>query len=80
MRNDEITFEIVEHLGVLSDTGEWAKEVNLVAWNGQPPKIDIRSWDADHERMTRGVTLTESEAVTLAEALVHYYGNNYDMP
>ena len=70
-RNDEITFEIVAHLGVLSsrDNG-WTKEINLVAWNGCAPKFDIRDWDADHERMSRGITLTEEEAHNLVKALL----------
>ena len=48
--NGEITFEIVEHIGVIDvmDNREekWTKEVNLVAWNGGKPKIDIRDWNA----------------------------------
>lgn len=40
---DEVTFEIKEHLGLISeDRNGWKKEVNLVAWNGQPPKEPIR--------------------------------------
>ena len=61
--NNEITFEIVEHIGVLDvmDNREekWTKEVNLVAWNGGKPKIDVRDWNSSHERMSRGITLTE---------------------
>jgi hypothetical protein len=32
---------------------KWTKEVNLVAWNGGKPKIDIRDWNATHERMSQ---------------------------
>lgn len=61
--NREITFEIVEHIGVLEahSTG-WNKEVNLVSWNGNPAKVDIRDWDPSHERMSRGITLSFEEA------------------
>ena len=57
---DQITFEIKEHIGVLCvyHTG-WKKELNLVSWNGNAPKYDIRDWDPDHERMSRGITLSE---------------------
>ena len=75
--NGEITFEIVEHIGVLDvmDNREekWTKEVNLVAWNGGKPKIDIRSWSPDHQRMTRGITLTETQAEKLAHILSERY-------
>ena len=71
--NGEITFEIVEHIGVLDviDNREekWTKEVNLVAWNGGKPKIDIREWNPTHERMTRGITLTEEQGERLVKSL-----------
>ena len=69
-----IEFRIVERLGVL-DTHKsgWSREVNLVAWNGLPPKFDIRDWDPDHERMGRGITLTEDAAEKLAIALADRY-------
>ncbi len=58
----EVTFEIVEELGVIStqNTG-WKKELNLVRWNSGPEKYDIREWDPHHERMSRGITLKEDE-------------------
>ena len=58
----EITFEIVEEIGVIADypTG-WTKEINLVSWNGNEAKYDIRDWSPDHLRMSRGITLKEEE-------------------
>ena len=67
---EEITFEIKEHIAVLntSETG-WTREVNLVSWNGTNPKVDVREWDPDHKRMSRGITLTEAEAEKFARAI-----------
>ena len=67
---EEITYEIKEHIAVLntSETG-WTREVNLVSWNGTNPKVDVREWDPDHKRMSRGITLTEAEAEKFARAI-----------
>ena len=67
---DEITYEITNHLGVISvyPTG-WRKELNMVAWNGGGEKYDLRDWDADHEHMSRGITLHKDEAKKLFEIL-----------
>ena len=67
---EEITFEIKEHIALLntSETG-WTREVNLVSWNGTKPKVDVREWDPDHQRMSRGITLTETEAEKFARAI-----------
>ena len=71
--NGEITFEIMEHIGVLDviDNREekWTKEVNIVAWNGGKPKIDVRDWNERHDRMSRGITLTEEQGEKLVKAL-----------
>ena len=41
----EFTYEIVKHLGIISEgAGGWAKELNLISWNGKEPKYDIRDW------------------------------------
>ena len=66
----DITFEIVKHIGVLSEsrTG-WRKELNLVSWNGGDPKIEIREWDEAHNKMSRGIRFTESELVKLMDLL-----------
>ena len=35
MSSREVTFEIKEHIGVISENNKgWTKEVNLVSWNG----------------------------------------------
>jgi hypothetical protein len=66
----EITFDILKHFGVLSEekTG-WKKELNLVSWNGRNPKLDIRDWAPGHEKMGKGLTLTNEEARTLGDLL-----------
>lgn len=66
----EVTFEIVEEIGVITahSTG-WKKELNMVSWNGGQAKYDIRDWDPDHSRMSRGVTLKEQEMRQIVELL-----------
>lgn len=62
----EIKYEIVEHLGVLSETDKgWKKELNLVSWNDREPKYDLRDWSENHDRMNKGVTLTKEEVQEL---------------
>jgi len=68
---ESIQFDIVKHFGVISkEKSGWQKELNLVSWSGRTPKIDIRDWAPDHQKMGKGVTLTEGEAAALSELLV----------
>ena len=58
----DIKFEITNELGALSESSQgWHKELNRISWNGGEPKYDIRDWAPNHEKMGKGVTLTEYE-------------------
>ena len=60
--NNEISFEITGHIGVIkARENGWREEINIVSWNGGTPKVDIRDWSPDHERMSKGITLTKDE-------------------
>ena len=66
----DIKFEIVENLGVISESPKgWKKEVNRISWNDAAPKIDIRDWSPEHDKMSKGITLTDEEAKELASIL-----------
>ena len=59
----DVKYEIQKNLGELSTNARgWAKELNLVSWNGAAAKYDIREWAPEHARMGKGVTMTEDEA------------------
>ena len=66
----EIKFEIVERVGIVSGTEKgWKKELNLISWNDREAKYDIRDWDETHEKMGKGITLTQEELKKLREIL-----------
>lgn len=72
----EIKYDLVERLGVLStDAKGWTKEINLVSWNERPVKYDMRSWNPDHTRMSKGITFTEEEAQVLLTILQDEFKN-----
>ena len=70
-----IKYEIKRHLAVLStnENSGWRKEANIVSWNDGPEKLDIRDWGPDHEKMAKGITLTEQEAKALGIALADLF-------
>ena len=58
----DLKFEIVKSFGIIREEKEgWKKEVNLVSWNERKPKLDIRSWDENHLKMKKGITLNIDE-------------------
>lgn len=74
--SDNVTWEIRKRLGVLSTNEKtgWTKEANIVSWNNGPAKLDIREWNPEHDRMSRGLALKEDEARALRAALDRLFG------
>lgn len=67
----EFSFEIVEHIGVISEsTKGWRKEMNLVSWNGAEAKLDIRDWSPEHDKMGKGISFNADEIMTLKELIL----------
>lgn len=66
----EIKFEIKETIGVIAESAKgWKKELNLISWNDKEAKYDLREWSPDHEKMGKGVTLSNDEVKALKELL-----------
>ena len=66
----DIKYEITEELGILSESAKgWTKELNSVSWNYREAKFDLREWAPEHEKMGKGITMTQEEAKTLYELL-----------
>ena len=71
----DIKFEIKEMIGVISESAKgWKKELNLISWNGNDSKYDLREWSPEHEKMGKGVTLSAEEVSELKKLL-----NNVDV-
>jgi len=74
---NEVAFEILEHIGTLNERENhdetWTMEINVVSWNGRPPKIDIREWNKSHDRMTKGYTMTEKQAEIMTMCLHNWF-------
>ena len=69
--NSKVTCDVLENLvvfGQRKDSG-WTKEANIVCWNGGSPKLDIREWAPNHEKMGKGTSLSTEEVAKLKELL-----------
>lgn len=64
------TFDIQKSRGTISESSKgWTKELNLVSWNGRKPKYDIREWSPDHDKLGKGITLSEDELRQLGKLI-----------
>lgn len=45
------------------------KELNLISRNDREPVYDIRTWNEDHTRYGKGITITSKQMLELKELL-----------
>lgn len=70
MQKSEFKYEIIRELGVVkTNKSGWQREVNIVSWNNAKPKLDIREWAPDHEKMGKGISLSAEEVAIVKEIL-----------
>ena len=76
----ELKFEIIKHIGTLHSrqfqksglTEVWSLEMNIVSWNNNVPKLDIREWSEDYKRMSKGITIPLEDTERMAMYLHNY--------
>lgn len=56
----------------------WTKEVCNVTWNEKYPKLDIREWDTDYKKMSKGLTFSKEEAKKLLAILAQINFEDFD--
>ena len=73
MPRTEIKSEMIKTIGILAtNKSGWNREVNIVKWNDGKPKLDIRDWGPNHEKVGKGLSLNVEEVAVLKELLSEY--------
>ena len=75
-KNERSEFKPVErhvkaHLAVLrqNEATGWKRMMTVTSWGGGKYKLDIRDWNREMTKSTKGITFTRSEAVKLRDIL-----------
>ena len=67
---DNFSYKIVRNITTISQRGNWALELNLISWDGRPATFDLRKWNDDHTKMSKGISLTRDEVKALGKFLI----------
>ncbi len=65
----EIKCEILETLAEFPEHNGYHLELNLIQWGNNDPKYDLRRWNSDRSRMTKGITFSKEELFILKDEL-----------
>lgn len=67
---NNFSYKIVRNITTISQRGNWALELNLISWDGRPATFDLRKWNDDHTKMSKGISLTRDEVKALGKFLI----------
>lgn len=67
--SESIKCEILENFIKFPESRGYHLELNLVKWGENEPKYDLRRWNEDRSRMTKGATLSKEELLILRDEL-----------
>ena len=66
----DFSYKIVQNIATISQRGTWSLELNLISWAGRPATFDLRKWNEDHSKMSKGISLTRDEVKALTKYLI----------
>ena len=64
-----IKCEILETFIEFPEIHGYHLELNLIEWGDNEPKYDLRRWNEDRSRTTKGITLSKEELLVLQDKL-----------
>lgn len=68
----DVKYVIHKEIETLGINSQYAQQLSILAWNGYPPKYDIRRWKIGEDgelTPAKGIALSADEMQTLKEAL-----------
>lgn len=74
MKERKFDYDIKNKVGVLGSSGKWEKQVNIVSWNGNDVKLDIRALNNKENgefEIGKGISLNKAEILALKEVLIN---------
>lgn len=77
MPDEELKYEKIQQIGIVSEGKKRTKELNIVKWGSQEPKFDLRNWNKEDGKPGKGVTLTADELQKLKEMLDNVLSGNF---
>ena len=66
-------YKIKENIATLSENSGYTIEVNIIEYNNNKEKLDIRKWNRNEDRMLKGISLNMNEAKELKDVLNDYF-------
>lgn len=76
---EEFKFNVLDDLGTIEEPPSgYDTRVKIISWNDGPPKLDIRKWNKNNDKMSKGISISLDAAILLKELLDNINYAKYD--
>jgi len=79
MADKEFKYDVLAEIGTVEEGPRQDTIIKIISWNDGEPKLDIRKWNKDNEKMGKGISISLEEVQTLKD-LLDKVEDSYELP
>lgn len=73
MDTRKIEYDVISHLGNISEKNNYTKEANLISWSGREAIYDLRGWRIGKDGIKyplKGISMEKTDLIALRDLLI----------
>lgn len=74
MDTNKIPYDVISHVGNISEKNNYTKEVNLISWSGREAAYDIRGFRVGKDGFKyplKGISMEKADLIALRDLLIN---------
>lgn len=79
MADKEFKYDVLAEIGTVEEGSRQDTIVKIISWNGGDPKLDIRKWNKEDEKMGKGISISLENVQKLRD-LLDQIEDSYESP
>ena len=76
----EFKYDILAEIGTVEEGSYQDTIVKVISWNDGDPKLDIRKWNKDENKMGKGISISLDSVQKLKDLLEEVLEGSYETP
>lgn len=79
MADKEFKYDVLAEIGTVEEGSRQDTIVKIISWNDGDPKLDIRKWNKEDEKMGKGISISLENIQKLRD-LLDQIEDSYESP
>ena len=75
----EFKYDVLAELGIIEAGTNYDIIAKIISWNGKEPKLDIRKWNKEDGKMSKGISIS-LDCVDRLKEVLNNVEDSYELP